>query len=388
MTSQIAVASDTLIASLKDGWPSTDLNKIFPKGDVVQTSALRGTIMYSILRAHSRRIYARLFERNKCVVRTANVCKSLILLSNGKLLDLLNTRDQRHFITKYDTAANFDVARMSRQEVTKLPPYCYAIYPSEIQNCVSSGIAPSETNGDDLRSLLNVYFEYNFDPPCSEILMNVVAKTDSKTLNTLWFNDGAIRSFIQMMNPPAELKFKLAIFTSTVEADHDIDAFLEKISTGNVNTALLTNDAPEVAEEKSNSSGKDGNSRSKRSYARSAQPPSTTTPESSSRRRARPSAAVGGEPSNDDSSDDEKKNPKPDPSAKGDPDPSSTASEDKDSEEPSREVLPVGNHRAQSRARKRKAKRNLRRKRRARNPISAALPLPVNGWDLKRARLF
>ena len=130
VTSQIAVASDTLIASLKDGRPITDLNKIFPKGDVVQNSDLRGTIMYTILRAHGRRIYARLFECSKHVVRTAGICKSLILLSNGKLLDLFNTQDQRHFIAKYDTAANFDVACMSRQEVTKLPPYYYAIYPS------------------------------------------------------------------------------------------------------------------------------------------------------------------------------------------------------------------------------------------------------------------
>ena len=40
VTSQISVASDALIASLKDGRPITDLNQIFPKGDVVQTSAL------------------------------------------------------------------------------------------------------------------------------------------------------------------------------------------------------------------------------------------------------------------------------------------------------------------------------------------------------------
>ena len=138
ITSQIAVASDTLIASLKDGRPITDLNGVFPEGNPVQTTALRGAIMYSILRAHSSRISARLSDRTKRAVRTADMCKSLILLPNGKLLDLLNTRDQRHMIAKYDTAANFDVARMSRQEVTKLPPYCYAIY-SWIAHQIVSG---------------------------------------------------------------------------------------------------------------------------------------------------------------------------------------------------------------------------------------------------------
>ena len=85
------MASDTLIASLKNGRPITDLNETLPEGDVVQTSALRGTIMYSVLRAHSGCICARRFERSKHAVKTADMCKILILLSNGKLLDLFNT---------------------------------------------------------------------------------------------------------------------------------------------------------------------------------------------------------------------------------------------------------------------------------------------------------
>ena len=121
---------------------------------------------------------------------------------------------------------------MSRQEVTKLPAYCYAIYPSEIQNRASSGITSSETNDNDLHSLLSIYFEHNFDPLCSEILMNVVAKTDGETLNTVWFHDGTIHNFIQMMNPPAELKLKPTIFTNMVEADQDIDVFVEKALLG------------------------------------------------------------------------------------------------------------------------------------------------------------
>ena len=107
MTSQIAVASDTLIASLKNGKPITDLNEIFPEGDIVQTSALRGTIMYSIVRAHSGRIHARLFELSKRAVRPADMCKSLILLSNGKL--------------KYLTYSTLEINVISLQSMT-LPP--------------------------------------------------------------------------------------------------------------------------------------------------------------------------------------------------------------------------------------------------------------------------
>ena len=145
---------------------------------------------------------------------------------------------------------------MSRQEVTKLPPYYYTICPSEIQNHISSGITPSETTEDDFR--FNVYFEHNFDPPCSEIIINAIAKTNGETLNTLWFHDGAIHSFIQMMNPPAELHFKPAIFTSMVEADHDIDAFLENNTIVDNAATLLANNVPVAAGGKDESSGNVG----------------------------------------------------------------------------------------------------------------------------------
>ena len=59
-----------------------------------------------------------------------------------------------------------------------------------------------------------------------------------------------------MIDPTSEFKFKAAIFTNAVEADHDIDVFLKTCDAGTDAVAHLMNDAPAEAGEESNSSGK------------------------------------------------------------------------------------------------------------------------------------
>ena len=79
-----------------------------------------------------------------------------------------------------------------------------------------------------------------------ETLIDKISRSDGATLNALWFDNGAIRTFIQTIDPPSEFKFKAAIFTNTVESDHDIDVFLAARDVGADAgaVALLTNAPP------------------------------------------------------------------------------------------------------------------------------------------------
>ena len=152
--------------------------------------------MYTLVLIQDPFIASYIFKYDQRKVQSNAIYKSVIYQENRCLLDLLNTVDGQLFLSKFHTTSNINHARMSRQDITKVPFCQFNIFPREIRDRVCSK-RPKADEIADLCTLRGVYIDHHFEEPCATTRKTAFASADHTTLKNLWFNEGGFQTFFQ-----------------------------------------------------------------------------------------------------------------------------------------------------------------------------------------------